>query len=395
MHTAMPALPKHPWRWIAAALLLLFLALRLPGWWFGPEVTVYRVEARPIIANVVATGRVESPSRVLIGSEIVGTVVERPVFEGQHLAAGALVARLDDANEQAALAEAEAALAQLLERDRPADAALRDEARARAVQAGRDAERLVALAERRLVATDRVEQAEQARRIAVAALAAAEARARASGPAGSSERLLRERIAAARAALEQTVVRTRVSGTVLRRLAEPGDVVQPGRGIVELARDGSTLVVAQVDERNLDRLVEDLPALVSPDAFPQQRLPGRLVFLAPAVDPQTGTVEVRVEVPDAPPTLRQDMTVSVDIEVGRRERALVLPIDAIEAARGDAPAQVLAIREGRVKRVPVTLGLRGLDRVEVIEGLAEGEAVLPLANAPAPGRRVRIARDGG
>jgi len=56
---------------------------------------------------------------------------------------------------------------------------------------------------------------------------------------------------------------------------------------------------------------------------------------------------------------------------------------------------VLAIREGRVKRVPVTLGLRGLDRVEVIEGLAEGEAVLPLANAPAPGRRVRIARDGG
>lgn len=328
MHTAMPALPKHPWRWIAAALLLLFLVVRLPGWWFGPEVTVYRVEARPIIANVVATGRVESPSRVLIGSEIVGTVVERPVFEGQHLAAGALVARLDDANEQAALA-------------------------------------------------------------------AAEARARASGPAGSSERLLRERIAAARAALEQTVVRTRVSGTVLRRLAEPGDVVQPGRGIVELARDGSTLVVAQVDERNLDRLVEDLPALVSPDAFPQQRLPGRLVFLAPAVDPQTGTVEVRVEVPDAPPTLRQDMTVSVDIEVGRRERALVLPIDAIEAARGDAPAQVLAIREGRVERVPVTLGLRGLDRIEVIEGLAEGEAVLPLANAPAPGRRVRIARDGG
>jgi len=387
----MPALPSRPWRWIAIALLVLFLVLRLPGWIFGPEMAVYRVEARPIIAHVVATGRVETPSRVVVGSEIVGTVVERPVFEGQRLAAGDLVARLADANEQAGLAEAEAALAQLLERDRPTDAAARDEARVRVVQARRDAGRLVGLAERQLVAAEQAEQAEQARRIAEAALSAAEARARASGPAGSSERLLRERIAAARAALEQTVVRTRVAGTVLRRLAEPGDVVQPGRGIVELARDGSTLVVAQVDERNLDRLVEGLPALVSPDAFPQQRLPGRLVFLAPAVDPQTGTVEVRVEVPDAPPTLRQDMTVSVDIEVGRRERALVLPIDAVEPARGDVPAQVRVVREGRVQAVPVTLGLRGLDRIEVIEGVAEGEAVLPLADAPAPGSRVRIA----
>jgi len=390
----MLALPSRPWRWIAIALLLLLLAFRLPGWLFGPELAVYRVEARPIIANVVATGRIETPSRVVVGSEIVGTVIERPVFEGQRLAAGDLVARLADAEEQAGLAEAEAALAQLLERDRPADAAARDEARARAMQARRDAERLVGLAERQLVAAEQAERAEQARRIAEAALSAAEARARASGPAGSSERLLRERIAAARAALEQTVVRTRVAGTVLRRLAEPGDVVQPGRGIVELARDGSTLVVAQVDERNLDRLVEGLPALVSPDAFPQQRLPGRLVFLAPAVDPQTGTVEVRVEVPEAPPTLRQDMTVSVDIEVGRRERALVLPIDAIEPARNDVPAQVRVVREGRVQRVSVTLGLRGLDRIEVIDGVAEGEAVLPLADASVPGTRVRIAEAG-
>ena len=390
----MLALPSRPWRWIAIALLLLFLAFRLPGWLFGPELAVYRVEARPIIANVVATGRIETPSRVVVGSEIVGTVIERPVFEGQRLAAGDLVARLADAEEQAGLAEAEAALAQLLERDRPADAAARDEARARAMQARRDAERLVGLAERQLVAVEQAERAEQARRIAEAALSAAEARARASGPAGSSERLLRERIAAARAALEQTMVRTRVAGTVLRRLAEPGDVVQPGRGIVELARDGSTQVVAQVDERNLDRLVEGLPALVSPDAFPQQRLPGRLVFLAPAVDPQTGTVEVRVEVPEAPLTLRQDMTVSVDIEVGRRERALVLPIDAIEPARNDVPAQVRVVREGRVQRVSVTLGLRGLDRIEVIDGVAEGEAVLPLADASVPGTRVRIAEAG-
>lgn len=386
----MPRLPRSAWAWSAALLVLALLATRVPAWLWGPEVEAYVVEARPLLANVVATGRVETPSRVTIGSEVAGTLVERPVREGDRIAAGEVIARLSDDDERARLAEARAALDQLLERDRPADAAQRVQASGAAEQARRDAARAAELAARGLIARDRAEQAAQARRVAEAALAAAEAQARASGPGGSTERLLRDRIASAEVALAQTVVRSRVAGTVLRRLAEPGDVVQAGRGIVELARDGATLVVAQVDERNLDRLAEGQPALVSPDAFPAQRLPGRVVFLAPAVDPQTGTVEVRVEVPKAPALLRQDMTVSVDIEVGRRERALVVPADAVEPAGPATTAAVLAVRDGRVARVPVTLGLRGLDRVEVVEGLSAGDRVLPLAGAPAPGTRVRV-----
>jgi hypothetical protein len=83
-------------------------------------------------------------------------------------------------------------------------------------------------------------------------------------------------------------------------------------------------------------------------------------------------------VPEPPATLRQDMTVSIDIEVGRRERALVLPIDAVDASDSAGPPHALVVREGRVARVPIALGLRGVDRVEVLEGLTEGEAVLPL-----------------
>jgi HlyD family secretion protein len=85
------------------------------------------------------------------------------------------------------------------------------------------------------------------------------------------------------------------------------------------------------------------------------------------------------------------MTVSIDVDVGRRERALVLPIDAVDTAVAGAPPSVLVVREGRVVRVPVVLGLRGIDRVEVLEGLSEGEAVLPVVGAPAEGARVRIA----
>lgn len=382
---------RQRWRVLLVIFVLAALATRVPGWIAGPVVDAYRVEARPLVANVVATGRVETASRVIVGSEITGTVVERPVREGDRLAAGDVVARLADEQERARLDEARAALAQLLERERIVDAATLVQARGAAEQSRRDAARFAELADKGLVARDRAEQAVQARRVAEAALAAAEAQARATGPGGSSERLLRERITSAEAALAQTVIRTRVDGTVLRRLAEPGDVVQAGRGIVELARDGELLVVAQVDERNLDRLAEGQSALVSADAFPEQRLPARVVFIAPAVDPQTGTVEVRVEVPEPPATLRQDMTVSIDIDVGRRERALVLPIDAVDTAVAGASPTARVVREGRVARVPVTLGLRGVDRVEVLEGLAEGEAVLPVAGAPAEGARVRVA----
>lgn len=382
---------RQRWRVLLAIVVLVVLAARVPGWFAGPVVEAYRVEARPLVANVVATGRVETASRVTIGSEITGTVVERPVREGDRLAAGDIVARLADDEERARRDEARAALAQLLERERVVDAAALVQARGAAEQARRDAARFAELADKGLVARDRAEQATQARRVAEAALAGAEAQARASGPGGSTERLLRDRVATAEAALAQTVIRARVDGTVLRRLAEPGDVVQAGRGIVELARDGDLLVVAQVDERNLDRLAEGQSALVSADAFPEQRLPARVVFIAPAIDPQTGTVEVRVEVPEPPATLRQDMTVSIDVDVGRRERALVLPIDAVDTAGAGASPTVLVVREGRVARVPVTLGLRGVDRVEVLEGVSEGEAVLPIAGAPAVGARVRIA----
>jgi HlyD family secretion protein len=83
------------------------------------------------------------------------------------------------------------------------------------------------------------------------------------------------------------------------------------------------------------------------------------------------------------------MTVSVDIETGRRERTLSVPADALREVRGDR-ARVLAVRDGRVETVDVRLGLRGLGRTEVLEGLAPGDAVLPGDSAVAPGSRVRV-----
>jgi HlyD family secretion protein len=90
--------------------------------------------------------------------------------------------------------------------------------------------------------------------------------------------------------------------------------------------------------------------------------------------------------------LRQDMTVSVNIETGRRAQALAVPNDALLEARAGT-ATALLVRDGRLRRLPVKLGLRGLAFTEVTAGLAVGDTVLASAAAVklADGTRLRAA----
>ncbi len=94
-------------------------------------------------------------------------------------------------------------------------------------------------------------------------------------------------------------------------------MVQPGRTLLVVARDGPTQLSVLPDEKNLAFLRLGQPATASVDAFPDRVFPARVAYIAPAVDLSRGTVEVKLDVPDPPPFLRPDMTVSVNVEVGR------------------------------------------------------------------------------
>ncbi len=100
-----------------------------------------------------------------------------------------------------------------------------------------------------------------------------------------------------------------------------------------------------------------------------------------------GTVDVRLTVDSVPAFLRQDMTVSVNIETARRALALTVPNDAF-LAEPDGGVAVLVLRGRRTSRVPVELGLKGLTMTEVTAGLAAGDLVL-AAPTVAAGQRVR------
>lgn len=381
------ARPKHA---VLLAILLIaisYLSLRV---WQGPEMQGYRIESMPLVQTVVATGRVVSVSRAQIGSEITGVVLERRVQEGDTVMAGNILLVLRAEDIMAQVREAEAALLRLEQTTRPQAAVTLARAELLLEQARRETTRRRDLAERSLLATEALEQAEQQETLAANAVQTARLAVTALAPGNSEETLLRERLTMLRAQLEKTMVRAQAAGTVLTRNAEPGDLVQPGRVLFTIALNGNTEILVPLDEKNLPLLSLRQTAQVIADAYPDDPFPADISFIAPAVDPQRGTVDVRLTVDPVPEFVRQDMTVSVNIETGRREQTLVVPNDALIDVRGNT-AQVFAVRDGRVRRTEVNLGLRGLAMSEVLSGLNAGDTVLADATAPlTDGSRVRL-----
>jgi HlyD family secretion protein len=197
-------------------------------------------------------------------------------------------------------------------------------------------------------------------------------------------------LVAARARLAQTVILAPADGVLIGRNVEPGDVVQPGKELMVLAPAGETQIVVQVDEKNLSQLKLGQKALASADAYPHERFDADLFYINPGIDALRGSVEVKLRVPHPPPYLRQDMTVSVDIEVARRSAALVAPADTVFDAASNHP-WVLVAAAGHAAKSPVTLGLKGEGRVEILDGVAQGDRLIPAVAGVAPGQRVRIA----
>ncbi|MBL8340754.1 MAG: efflux RND transporter periplasmic adaptor subunit [Rubrivivax sp.] len=389
---------SRPWVWAALAVLAVAAVLAWSRTRAVP-VQVVTAAAAPLTQSLAVSGRVASESRVFVGATITGRVAEVTRREGQMLAAGELLVRLEDAElaatarqAAAALAAAEARLAGQRRLAAPVATQQVEQARANAAAAEREAQRSEQLLAQGFIGQARLDEARRAAEVAQAALRSAllQQEANVSG----TELLQAEaRVAEARAALElararlaQTRIGAPAEATVLSRLVEPGQIVQPGTRLAELSVRGPVQLVALVDEKYLGRLNPGLAARVVADAFAQQPFEARVASIAPLIDAQRGSVEVKFSLPvlPAPPVvLKNDMTVSIEVVTGRRERAIALPGEAVRAG----PA-VLVVADGRTVLRPVRTGLRTLSAVEVTEGLVAGEQVV-LDAAVLPGARVR------
>ncbi len=408
MNDAAPDTPPFR-RWLlrvlAALLVLGALAYAARDRILGMPVEVYRLARGDLLQTVVASGRIMSPRRVSIGAVVTGRVVRIPVSEGQAVRRGDLLIELLDNDERAAeaqakaaVAQAEARLRQLREVGLPAAEQAVLQAQATLTQMRQQHARTTQLQAQGFVGRAQLDDAQRNLDVAESQLRAARLQVQTNRPTGSDFALASTALAQARASLgiahaklTDTLIRAPVDGTLIGRNVEAGDVVQPGRALMVLAPAGDTEIVVQIDERNLARLALGQQALASADSYPGRRFPAQLAYINPGVDPLRGSVEVKLKVPEPPGFLRQDMTVSVDIEVARRANALAAPTDALHDATGPHP-WVLAVRGQRAVRLPVKPGLRGDARTEILEGVATGEELIPATNVLVKaGDRVRRA----
>ena len=393
-------------RWlIAAAVVAVLLVAILLVRQRGTPVQVVNVVRSAIVQSIAATGRLNAPARMDIGADVSATVLDVRVREGDLVRAGQLLVRLQDSEARAAVDQARAALAEARGRVQQQSAVTAPVALQAVVQAQaafqtaeREYGRATELVAQGFFSQQKLDDARRVLDTARSALESARLQASANQARGIEPALAASRVDQAQAALDaalarlaRLVITSPVDAVVLVRNVEPGSMAQPGKMLLALAAQGKPRIDASVDEKHLRLLTLGMPAKAVADAFAGQPFDAKLTYIAPVVDAQRGTVDVRLEVVSPPAFLKPDMTVSVELVGGARKDTLVLPAVAVRDADREAP-WVLALQDGTAVRVPVSLGLRGVGAIEILKGLSEGDTAILQTERAVVGDKVRAGK---
>jgi HlyD family secretion protein len=391
------------WGWMAAVALM---ALAGAGYllWSTPTWPVQVLQPQELVQSVVATATVQTQHRANVGVQLAGTVATVQVMEGDRIRAGQTLLRLDDRELRAATSAAELAVKQAelkwqawREVQAPMAHEAQQQAQANLTQARAQLERQQDLFRQGFIGQSALDESLRAFRVAQAQARSASAQERANAQDGIEQALARSALSsaqsnlrAAQARLSYTTVSAPFDGLVVNRSVEPGDTVQPGKTLLVLVPDGVTELVAQIDERNLALLQVGQTAIASADAYAGHKFSAVVSRIAPGVDAQRGAVQVKLRVESPPDFLRQDMTISVEIEVLRKASVLTLPLEAVHDIESGQPWVWGVDAEDRAQRITVNLGIRAGARVEVASGLKVGARVVTsAATGLKAGQRIR------
>jgi membrane fusion protein (multidrug efflux system) len=290
------------------------------------DVAVARIDR--VVDAIPATGQVEAIQSIELRPEVEGRIVDIPFNEGQIVAAGQVLFKVDDAETKANLARAEAD---------------RDLARQ-------------ALERTRNLVKDNASSA--------ADLERAEATAR--GTQASYE-LLQIR-------LQRTSVRAPFDGIAGRRLVSLGDYVNSSTHLVALQTVDPQRVAFNVPERYAERLKRGQKVSFRVAALSGQVFEGTVDFVEPSVQLPARTILVKALVPNPRHQLQPGMFVELELATEVRAGAVVVPEDAVVALRGATFMWVA--KDGKAERRDVVLGVRTPGFVEVRSGIAGGEQVV-------------------
>lgn len=329
-----------------------------------------------VVGNLIGAATVEVVPKVSGRLQSVAVKLGDPVRKGQTLA------RVEDREirEQVRQAEASFEVARATVRQREADLKF----------AETSLERSRSLFSRNLLPRQTLDDAEARYEAAQAQLDLARAQFNQS----------QARLDELRITLANTTIASPVDGFVAKRNLDPGAFANQNAAVLSVVDLSTVRMVANLIERDAKRVQAGTEAAVEVDAYPGERFAGRVARVAPVFDPATRTAEMEIEVPNRSGRLKPGMYARVNLTVGVRENALVVPRNAvvdIEGKRG-----VFVPQENRAAFRAVQTGLQDENRVEITSGLDDGAPVittgalalrdgdpiqLPGAGPRQPGRR--------
>ncbi len=334
------------------------LALAIAGYWLfaprGQAVATLTVQKAPADRVLAVNGRIRPRLQVDIRPSLGGELVALPFDVGDRVAAGQVIAKIDDAPEQAAIVQAQASVATQ---------------QATLAQARRDLARFVALGQ---FSTKReVEQ----RRLTVL----------------EGERELSRRQAAVVQASElrdRRVLRAPFAGVILERPVDPGQTVGLDSVIYRLADLSSPEISVEVDEVYA---AEIRPGMDATMAMPGQRRPlkAKVLHIEPRVDPATGARAVRLGLTGGAVDAPSGLTVTVNLLIERRNDAISVPRSALISSGTTTKVRIVGT-DNVVTERRVTIIDWPADSVIVTQGLQPGTRILADPGSAAPGDRVRV-----
>ncbi|MFO1371507.1 MAG: efflux RND transporter periplasmic adaptor subunit [Candidatus Competibacteraceae bacterium] len=310
--------------WLIVALGL-FAASGVTAWQFlGPVIVATARPTRgPAVQAVYATGTVEPTVMLPIAPRNAGRLLELNVDEGAQVRTGQVLARLEDADLKSSVDELEA--------------------RARFAKAQLD--RVQTLLDRGLGS---VTERDQARSEWQAAEASA---------------------ARARTLRSFMTLTAPADGQILRRDGEIGQLIPVNQPIFYLSCCAPLRIAAEVDEEDILLVQPGQHALIRAAALPDQILKGRVAAITPKGDPVTRSYRVRIS-PEGDSPLRIGMTTEVNIIVIEQTNALLVPATAV------VDSAVWVLRDGRLHRQPVQVGIVGELKTEIVSGLSETDIIV-------------------
>ena len=329
----------------------------------GPlTVEVASASRHSVAQQLIVVGNLIGDTTVSVVPRVGGRMQDIYVRLGDQVRRGQRIAKIEDFELQEQLKQQESALdvSKATIRQREADLQL----------AETNAERSRNLFARQLLPKQTLDDTEARYSAAVAQLDLARAQNNQS----------MSRLEELRIQVQNTTIVSPVNGFIARRAADAGAFVSQNAPIVDVVDIGRVRLVANIVEKDLTQIQAGDDTRVEVDAYPGEMFVGRIARVSPVLDPSTRTAPVEIEIPNPGFRLKPGMYARVTVTTDQRKDALVVPTNAVVDIGGRRGVFV-ASETDTVQFRPVTVGIEENERIEILDGVEEGERVVTTGAA--------------